>query len=105
MKLFISYANDDREIASQVNKKVQEWGFETWIDIDNLPKAEDPYPHIQNGLKTSDVVLGIMTQNALVTREVTQQWQDAIKKTSFILLRWQDIPITYPHLQNALCIL
>lgn len=47
---------------------------------------------IQHGLENSDVVIGLVTQEALKSREVLIEWDYAFAgHTHLILLRYQDV--------------
>lgn len=100
VKLFISYKSEYRDIALQVRDQLQAWGFETWLDKDEIPKGGYFRDAIQRGLETSDAVLGILTAEAFTSREVLWEWDYGIAKTRFIPLRWQAVPLPY-HLQGS----
>ena len=37
MRIFISYKSEEREFAITLRDKLQEWGHETWLDVDDIP--------------------------------------------------------------------
>lgn len=73
LRAFISYKSEYRDIATRVRDTLQSWGYTTWFDGDNI-RDELWRDEIQKGLESSDVVIGIVTPEALVSREVLSEW-------------------------------
>lgn len=74
MKIFISYKSEYRDFARKVRTQVRDWGYGTWFDMDDIPKGTYFRHAIQQGLDSSDVMLGVMTQEAFQSREVMAEW-------------------------------
>ncbi|MBL8163268.1 MAG: TIR domain-containing protein, partial [Anaerolineae bacterium] len=73
-KVFISYKSEYRDFARKVQQRLRDWGYETWFDMDDIPKGAYFRHAIQEGLDTSDVLVGVMTQEAFQSREVMAEW-------------------------------
>lgn len=96
IRVFISYKSEYRDLAIRVRDKLRAWGHQTWFDRDNIGKGEYFREAIQNGLENSDVVIGIVTQEALKSREVLMEWDYAFSgKSRLLLLRYQEIELPY----------
>lgn len=102
MQVFISYKSEYREFARQVKEAIESWGFSTWFDVDNIPKGGYFRHEIQKGLESSDIVLGIVTPEALASREVQAEWDFAFsaafsgeKEKRFLLLLHQEASLPY----------
>lgn len=73
-KVFISYKSEYRDFARRVQQRLRAWGYRTWFDMDDIPKGAYFRHAIQEGLDTSDVLVGVMTQEAFQSREVMAEW-------------------------------
>ena len=63
---------------------------------DDIGKGEYFRDAIQNGLENSDVVIGLITKEALQSREVLTEWDYAFSGQSrLLLLRYQDVALPY----------
>lgn len=95
-KKFISYKSEEREIAKRICDAVRSWGYITWFDQDDIPKGEYFRNFIQQGLETSDVVIGVLTAKALESREVITEWDYAFSgKARLILMRYEPVELPY----------
>lgn len=74
MKVFISYKSEYRDFARTVQSQLRQWGYSTWFDMDDIPKGAYFRHEIQKGLDGSDVLVGVMTQEAFDSREVMAEW-------------------------------
>jgi hypothetical protein len=74
MQVFISYKSEYRSFARMVQSRLESWGYTTWFDMDDIPKGEYFRHAIQDGLDHSEVMVGVMTQDAFQSREVMAEW-------------------------------
>lgn len=70
LQVFISYKSEYREFARAVKGELNEWGYETWLDVDNIQPGDYFRHKIQEGLDGSDVLLMVLTEEAQLSREV-----------------------------------
>jgi hypothetical protein len=70
IQVFISYKSEYRDFARSVKSELNEWGFETWLDVDNIQPGDYFRHKIQEGLDSSDVLLMVLTEEAQLSREV-----------------------------------
>jgi len=93
--IFISYKSEQLQFATVVRDKLHEWGYETWLDVDRLRPGAYWANDIDRALKTCGACLGILTSQALKSRNVTNEWDMAIMKEKlFIPLMFER---TEPH--------
>lgn len=98
-RVFISYKREDVDFATRLREFLINEGYETWMDIYNIPKGVDPENRgigwddaVFSGLKESDIVIGVMTISAMESPNVLDEWGWALSnKLPFILLRLEEI--------------
>jgi hypothetical protein len=73
-KLFISYARSDQAYADMLRDTLRGWGHKTWMDIDNIPPGATWADEIQKGLEWADAVVAVMTNEALASENVKNEW-------------------------------
>ncbi|MEO0595117.1 MAG: TIR domain-containing protein [Chloroflexota bacterium] len=98
LKTFISYKSEYRDTAKGVRDALQSWGHETWFDQDDIAKGAYFRDEIQQGLESSDVVIGILTPEALKSREVLTEWDFAFSnhdEKRLLLLRYDEVDLPY----------
>ncbi|NVB42975.1 TIR domain-containing protein [Pseudenhygromyxa sp. WMMC2535] len=59
LRVFVSYARDDDELAREVKRRIEEAGFTTWIYRDELRPGEDWRWAMREQLESSDVVVAL----------------------------------------------
>jgi hypothetical protein len=96
IQAFISYKNEQRPHALKLRDALQAWGYNTWLDQDNIRSGMYFRDEIQAGLEASAVVVGILTQAALKSREVLAEWDYAFSgKARLLLLRYEPVELPY----------
>jgi hypothetical protein len=70
LKVFISYKSEYRPFARALQTRLKEWGYPTWLDVDNIRPGEYFRHKIQEGLDTSDALVVVLTEEAQRSREV-----------------------------------
>ena len=99
-QVFISYKSEYRHLAERVRDQLRVWGYDTWFDHDNIPSGAYFRHEIQRGLESSDIVIGLMTQEAFSSREVLWEWDYALYNSRFIALKYDDTQLPY-HLSGT----
>src|SRR6059036_818202 len=72
--VFISYKHEDGDFAQVLIYKIQEAGFETWVDSDRLHAGEDWRAEIDSAMKNAFALIVIMTSEAKASEYVTYEW-------------------------------
>jgi hypothetical protein len=95
---FISYKTEYRSFAQKVRDFLRGIGYQTWLDDDNIVKGEYFRTEIQKGLEESDVVIGVVTPEAILSREVLTEWDFAFSSKGakrLILIRYREARLPY----------
>ncbi|MBZ0279276.1 MAG: TIR domain-containing protein [Anaerolineae bacterium] len=100
LQVFISYKSQERSFAEQLRDQLRAWGFSTWLDKDNIPEGAYFRHEIQKGLETSQVVIGLLTEEALQSREVMWEWDYALYNSRLIPVMLRPCKLPY-HLQGT----
>lgn len=92
-KLFLSYARDDVEFVKELRVRLEQKQYSTWMDIFNLPKGKYWPEEIDKGLKSSDIVVGVISPASVVRRAVLDEWDWALtNRVPLILLLFKPVP-------------
>src|SRR5262249_45950914 len=73
IQVFISYKSEYRDFARAVKGQLNQWGYATWLDVDNIQPGDYFRHKIQQGLDSSDVLLMVLTEEAQLSREVMSE--------------------------------
>jgi hypothetical protein len=63
--IFISYSRKDLAIAEKVINALAEDNFEPWIDWKSIPKGEQFWSEIQQGIEEADVFLFLVSPDSV----------------------------------------
>lgn len=74
LQVFISYKSEYREFARKVRDQIGTWGFQTWFDVEDIPKGSYFPDEIDKGLASSDILVGVMTKEAFESRPIKIEW-------------------------------
>ena len=99
-RVFISYKSDYRDFAQRLRDILHGWGFSTWLDVDDIPEGAYFRHEIQKGLDSSDFVVGVVTPEAIQSREVMWEWDYALDKKRLVPLIYRPTPLPY-HLNGT----
>jgi tetratricopeptide (TPR) repeat protein len=72
--IFISYNHEDSDFAEVLIHRVEQMGFKTWVDHDQLPIGEDWRNEIDQAIKNSFALIVIMSPEAKASEYVTYEW-------------------------------
>src|SRR5579859_6517360 len=99
MQVFISYSRIDVEFAHRLRAWIHTLGYKTWFDQDNIAEGVYWPDAIDSGLKSSDVVIGIMTPASLASRNVKNEWDWSLANNKRLVLPMlhQCKPDDIPH--------
>ncbi|MBI5931917.1 MAG: TIR domain-containing protein [Chloroflexi bacterium] len=97
MEVFISYKSEYRPFARKLRDHLQNWGHRTWLDEDNIPRGAYFRHEIQKGLESAEVVIGVVTPEAIDSREVMAEWDYALTnpRRRLLLVKYQDAQLPY----------
>jgi serine/threonine protein kinase len=72
-KVFISYANKNRDYVHQLAKELRRLSVDIWIDQD-ISKGADWGDSIERALRETDIMLLILSEASAVSEYVTHEW-------------------------------
>ncbi len=89
--VFISYKREDQATAERLWQQLGEWGYDRWLDVKDIRSGVTPdtsswMKSVTEGLKQSDVLIGIITPNSLKSEPVNKEWIWAWEAKRRILL-------------------
>lgn len=77
-RIFVSYAHKDAKFVRVLQNKLQEAGFEVWIDTERLGGGDDWRDGIDQAIKTSFALVVVLTPNSTESKYVTYEWSFAM---------------------------
>jgi HEAT repeat protein len=98
LQIFISYKRENQPFAEELRETLITWGYGTWLDIINIPKGAYWPDEIDAGLQRSEVVIGVMSPEAVQSRNVKNEWDWAIingKRLILLMLEQCYVPMNY----------
>lgn len=95
-KIFISYSRRDEYFARCLAHDVEDAGADVWIDVDDIPIGSNWSSAIQEGLRSCDVMLLIMSPSAMSSRNVEDEWQYFLDKGKPVIpLYWLETELHF----------
>ncbi len=97
-QVFISYQRIDGDFARQVREQLMSHGVRTWMDQYDIPAGAYWPDEIDAGLAASDTVVGIVSPDAVSSRNVKNEWDWALEHNKPLVLlmrRPTDVPHRY----------
>ena len=73
MKIFLSYAREDKDRVLELCRKLKENGYDAWIDVDKIFPGQDWDLEIKKAIKSSDVVILCLTKISVYKRGYVQR--------------------------------
>jgi WD40 repeat protein len=74
-KVFISYSRKDEDFARRLATDLDRLGADLWIDTDDIPPGVNWSTAIQQGLDTCEVLVLIISPDAMESGNVEDEWQ------------------------------
>lgn len=65
MKIFLSYASQDRPVADQINRALLEQGHDVFFDRDDLPPGDGFHARIRRAIEGTDLFIFLVSASAL----------------------------------------
>ncbi len=72
MHIFISYSHQDKQFVEQLTEQLRSAGHEVWIDHLKIKPGDNISKRIQEGIKSVDAFLAIVSANSLRSKWVLQ---------------------------------
>ncbi|MGQ0648264.1 MAG: SUMF1/EgtB/PvdO family nonheme iron enzyme [Gemmatimonadaceae bacterium] len=109
MKLFLSYASQDRETAKAIELELLEQGHDVFFDREDLPPGEGFHTRIRHAIAQSDLLVFLVSPDAvdpgsytLTELEIAEQtWKRASGKLLPVVLRPTPLQSLPPFLKSV----
>lgn len=81
MKIFLSYASQDRAVAQAINHALQEQGHDVFFDREDLPPGEEFHIRIRQAIEASELFVFLLSEAALDPGSYTLSELDIAEKS------------------------
>ncbi|MBZ0295033.1 MAG: toll/interleukin-1 receptor domain-containing protein [Anaerolineae bacterium] len=71
--VFISHSTDDSDTTQWFDENLQAEGFDTWVDVTNIPPGSTWVREIERGVRECKALVVILTKNALKSEWVERE--------------------------------
>ena len=85
-QIFISYARDDVAFARDLRERLVAFGHTPWMDLFDIPAGARWPTEIDRALKSSDVIVGLLSPGAVASENVLNEWDWAIANSQRLIL-------------------
>ena len=78
MKVFISYVNEDRELARRLSRSLEGAGFEVWLDENNILPGDNWAEKVSLALKESQAMVVLISPASVDSKWVRHEIEFAL---------------------------
>lgn len=94
--IFISYSRQDQEFAGRVAADLAKLGADIWIDLEDIPIGVKWSTAIQQGLKSSEMMIVIISPASMGSTNVEDEWQYFLdQKKPLIPVLWKPAEVHF----------
>lgn len=83
MKVFISYAHANRDLAKKVSESLKHAGFTVWDSEEEVLPGDNWAEKIASALEEADAMVVLLTEESLLSRAVRREIDYALGKKTF----------------------
>jgi hypothetical protein len=83
MKIFISHAPEDKELASQLAEQLQRAKFDVWVAARNILPGDNWAKEMGLALEASDVMVALISKRAMPSEPLLRDVQYALTSRNF----------------------
>ena len=97
-QIFLSYSREDVALARDLRERLVAFGHSPWMDLFDIPAGARWPTEIDRALKSSDVIVGLMSPDAVTSENVMNEWDWAIansRRLILLLIEPCEIPFHY----------
>jgi WD40 repeat protein len=77
--LFISYSRKDKDFAQKLSASLDDMGFESWVDWEDIPPTADWWEQIQKGIESADTFLFLLSPDSVKSEVCGREIDYAVK--------------------------
>jgi len=95
-KIFLSYSRHDVEFVTRLHADLVSKGFSLWRDVTDIRANEEWSKAINEGLKSTEVMLVVVSQASSESDEVFREWSYFLSRKKPIICVWiEDSSVNY----------
>jgi len=94
-RIFISYSSKDQQFVDQLYLRLKQSGQPVWLNTESIPKGEHWYDEMSKGLRETDLLILVVSEDAIASGWVSKEWKTFLKmqkKVVPLLLRECKVP-------------
>lgn len=92
--IFISYKSQERSDAIFVKERLEEWGYDVWLDVDALVDPNAWMTEINDAILSSALVIALVSPLSISSRYVTNEWDIAlVNQIPVLLIKLQEVDV------------
>jgi hypothetical protein len=88
LQIFISYKREDEPFARRLCDTIQAWGYTPWLDVVDIRADENWDDAIDTGLKSAEVIIGVLTPESITSPNVKNEWAYAATNKKRMVFIW-----------------
>jgi hypothetical protein len=85
-RLFISYSRAQTPFVDRLAGELEHQGYSLWLDYQSLVPAKPWFEQIEAGIDGADVLLLVVSQESISSKNVEPEWQRGLKRGKRIML-------------------
>jgi hypothetical protein len=74
-RIFISYSSKDQKLVDQIYTQLKQSGHSAWLNTESIPKGEHWYDEMVKGLRETDLLILVVSKNAIASKWVAEEWK------------------------------
>jgi hypothetical protein len=78
-RIFISYSSKDQEFVDRLFLQLKQSGHPVWLNTESIPKGEHWYDEMVKGLRETDLLILIVSEDAIASKWVAEEWKTFLK--------------------------
>jgi hypothetical protein len=84
-RIFISYSSKDEDFVKRLYDKLRASGQPVWLNTESIPKGERWYDEMVKGLTETDLMILILSPDAIKSKWVQQEWKTFLETQKAVL--------------------
>jgi len=97
--VFISYSQENRDIATQIKTRLENKSIKVWIDFEQIEPGDFIVKKIEEGLTKSSAMILLITPSSMESGWVEEEYTTAISRTKDITNPMRVIPVLVSNAQ------
>ena len=78
-RIFISYSSKDQQFVDKLYLQLKQSGQPVWLNTESIPKGEHWYDEMSKGLRETDLLILVVSEDAIASKWVNEEWKTFLK--------------------------